>query len=1108
MTTRFNEFINLNDYSEYLPAHKKRGYRVCPVCTGKLSIDTGDGKVFTCYSSQCDRSEIRKAVLALANEKPTWENDPEQVAKREEREREGREIELARIAGLKPEIERDREWRGIIANSFLSEVHKQDMLDRGWTEEQIEISNARSSARGRMIPVQTATGLYVGAQVITKEGKRWYGYGGSNHLKETGELPLAVVYPENPRVGIVYLTESTLDKPWLCAFQQNIVTIGASNIGCNPKDLARTIQAIKDKYGWDEIDIQYVLMADGGAVTNKGVTICYQKLSNQFTELGEKLQFGWWGQVEKSGGDIDEIDTATTIRCLSSDKFFSIGRAQMEKKERVAKSEDHKERQTAADLELWGTLTKLNHVPDDRRCEKFLAALPLPQSGKFMFISSGCGTGKTHQLKPSIDNWLRAYPKARILDIVHRNSIKDGHQRRLGIPEYKTGYGQNEAALNYNQKICVCLDSLLKLSIEDIPKNSLVVLDECEATLNHVTKGGTLGGNTAKVQAHLTAIIDRVLATGGAVVMLEDKLTSLAIDGYLKLTGHRYQHELIVNTYEKFNCNISIGGGSFKSFLALIVDRAKLGEKIFIPTTSQKFGEALQRLLIERLPHLADLIVRTDAKTVPDLHELLLDPNKWLAANRTVILIASPTVESGFSIDLNCFDRRMAYFVNLDTRAHIQLFHRWRSNADTDIFIKEMGAEASSISRCPHKLLKVRSQVANTTALAQGFGKIKNNRIGDVWNELDAQFTARTALSTKHLSDYLEAELVSRGHRVTKVDWQKEHLQITAKLRSQSLESECVSTLAGRFKVIKEEIEVEENEILDRADGEALTVEQATAILHSSGVTFEKKQQAKKCLLHRDFSKTELTEEFLMAAVTKNRGRYRRECELAWLVGYPELASHIDREVFASLLQSPHLLYSKTPKQRQKVDLFANIMPWIDKLIEQGEYQEGDELVLNIQADAIKKAYGFWAVTSLVVQPESIDLLGKRQNTAIATLNKILKKLGYQISSRRVGPRGAQVTVYSVVNADCPHRATMYAAMQLKHQKFLSGDQSSADTSVETVSNHQSISLETVTTNVITSPQVGDRLYIIGEWVTVERLDGEYAVGITDAGDYSCWSVA
>lgn len=324
MTTSSKDHINLNDYLEYLPAHKRKGYQVCPVCDGKLAIDPRNGKKFTCYSSDCDRGDIRRKVLELAGESQDWQDRPDRVAKREERDRKEREAKADRIAGLITEDRRDRQWQGIIANSFLSDRHKQDMLDRGWTPEQIEKSNARSSARGRIIPIQTASGLYVGAQVITAKGKRWY-TAGANRLRETDELPLTVVYPKNPIEGFIAITESVCDKPHRCADLLNMVTIGSSNIGSQPLDLKRSIATIKERMGWNTVIL--VLMPDGGAVSNLAVMANYRKLNQQLTKLRQTSLVGWWGQVEKGNTDIDEIDPATPIQRISFAEFEAIARS-------------------------------------------------------------------------------------------------------------------------------------------------------------------------------------------------------------------------------------------------------------------------------------------------------------------------------------------------------------------------------------------------------------------------------------------------------------------------------------------------------------------------------------------------------------------------------------------------------------------------------------------------------------------------------------------------------------------------------------------------------------------------------------------------------------
>jgi hypothetical protein len=317
--------LNLNDYLDYLPHHHKRGYRECPVCNGKLSISRGNGEKFTCYAG-CSHSEIRKAVLALTGgNTPNSEWEAAQAARTAKLE-EKLEAERDRIAALRTESERDRDWKNIIAGSFLSNRHNRDMLARGWTVEQIERSKVRSLRGGRVIPVLNYLGLMVGGQIILGkgEGKPWYGAIDTNKLKETGEIPLTVIYPDKPKAGFIAHTESTGDKPWLCAYNQDMVTIGSSIIGSQPNDLKRSIEGIKTKLGWDVIT--HVLMADAGAVTDKMVMTRYRHLNRQ---LQGQLLVGWWRQIDKTDGDIDGIDLTTTkIEYISFAQFEEISKQQ------------------------------------------------------------------------------------------------------------------------------------------------------------------------------------------------------------------------------------------------------------------------------------------------------------------------------------------------------------------------------------------------------------------------------------------------------------------------------------------------------------------------------------------------------------------------------------------------------------------------------------------------------------------------------------------------------------------------------------------------------------------------------------------------------------
>ena len=336
-------YLNLNDYSTHLQPYQNAGVYAraaknlfeCPSCGGKLSINRSNGEKFTCYNCG-DRAAIRKAVLALAGD-DNHTRDEYWEQKRQEQAAQRAEADRIKTDRLKTSAAKHQNWTSIVERGLLTDKHRQDMLDRGYTPELIEKSQARSTTRhsgGRVIPVLDYRGLMVGGQVIQGKGKGkpWYGAGGTNQLKETGEIPLTVIYPDQPTgiivtdksAGFIAYVESTGDKPWLCAHNQNMVTIGSSIIGSQPKDLERTVEGIKADFGWD--DVIHVLMADAGSVLNKQVMACYRNLNRQ---LHGQLLVGYWGQIHKGDRDIDEIDLTTTkIEYISFAQFEEIAKQQ------------------------------------------------------------------------------------------------------------------------------------------------------------------------------------------------------------------------------------------------------------------------------------------------------------------------------------------------------------------------------------------------------------------------------------------------------------------------------------------------------------------------------------------------------------------------------------------------------------------------------------------------------------------------------------------------------------------------------------------------------------------------------------------------------------
>lgn len=826
-----------------------------------------------------------------------------------------------------------------------------------------------------------------------------------------GELPIQVpVALDNTKE--VWAIEGTL-KPYLTAHRHDLPVIGASSglFRSAPEQVAAALAGIN----------QVTIAIDAGDITNPARVKHWRLEVDFFQNLGMEVRIAWWDQKTKADDDIDELppEKIWDIEYLEPETWFQMADLAARK---------------AADITLFHKLSSLTITPTEQRQEPDLAPLPMPRPGHFLFVNSPCGTGKTRELKPLIDNWLRVHPAGRSIMIGYRNALLDNAGERLNFPSYRTDCGWDNVAIDSYDRLRICLDSLLRLKLDSIPPNTLVIFDEVEAILAHATLGGTLGNNAPAVQVHLVAIIQKVLSTGGAVIGLEDNLTDLSLNGLQDLTQRQFPIELITNSYERFNWNVSIGNATIGVKIGLILDRLATGETVIVPTTSQNFGETLERIVLNRLPELAGKVVRLDSKTAPELPELMKDPDGWLTAHHIRLLIVSPTAESGFSIQKYHFDRDMGNIANLNTRAHIQILSRDRSDAPRDIFVGAKGAEAGkNRGQDPVKLVKMRASIANQTSLQLGNGKIAQTPEGAIWNRLDAEFSARDALSAKYQSEFLESELLRRGHQVQQVDWQEVRSGILPP--SQQIPNE---ELKFQYKEVKQQIQIEENNILWRADGRAISPEDARRILHSSGTTFEQRQQAIKSLLHQDLPGVDLSEEFLMKAITQDRGAYRRACELTFLLDKPQLATHLDREIFMAQSKQPHILYRRVPKHRQQVDLLAPIANLLMDLANGREYQENDLTVMALYKFALEHSYLFWVLFGITIKETQVDSIGRRKNTMIAMVNKILKKAGYETQSvKRVGCREDRVRIYQVINSDCEHRQTIYEALSLKYAEQL-----------------------------------------------------------------------
>jgi hypothetical protein len=113
-----------------------------------------------------------------------------------------------------------------------------------------------------------------------------------------GELPLGLYGV--PQVGVLEVAESYL-KPALGQARYGGGWLGMA--GGQWANAPKQLKAILEAHGITQI----VLNADGGAIHNPNVMRQYRALATLLNKSGISLKVRWWGQIEKSHGDVDEI---------------------------------------------------------------------------------------------------------------------------------------------------------------------------------------------------------------------------------------------------------------------------------------------------------------------------------------------------------------------------------------------------------------------------------------------------------------------------------------------------------------------------------------------------------------------------------------------------------------------------------------------------------------------------------------------------------------------------------------------------------------------------------------------------------------------------------
>jgi hypothetical protein len=255
--------------------------------------------------------------------------------------------------------ERHEQYTRLLSDLTLHPDDRADLVRRGFTHQQIELSGVKSvecyqqlqnqfstllpgiSPNGRnliikhggyLCPVRDADGFIVACQVRLRalpDGEsnryRWLSSKAQTlHLfpegcKPEGELPLAVFRTQGKPEGIA-LAEGTGAKPFLVSQRLGLLTIGAAGgqWASSPELFRSTLEKVALEVAGKVINI----FPDAGDVLNQSVMSRWQRVIALLEEWGWSVEVGWWGQADKSCNDIDELTDYSQVEYISPTEFL------------------------------------------------------------------------------------------------------------------------------------------------------------------------------------------------------------------------------------------------------------------------------------------------------------------------------------------------------------------------------------------------------------------------------------------------------------------------------------------------------------------------------------------------------------------------------------------------------------------------------------------------------------------------------------------------------------------------------------------------------------------------------------------------------------------
>lgn len=558
-----------------IPSDRNNPCPICETTSGKCRQGREDEKYWQCMIyADARQGEFHSGYKCIGHTRDQlwaqfrldnsqeWSEQQHQEWQRENERRRNekvRENDERRRRSLSA-AQRHEQYSQLLSELTLHPEDRADLVRRGFTHKQIELSGFKSIQRyqqlrsrysellpgisrgdrliianeGYLCPVRNADGLIVACQVRlrslpTTETNRYRWLSGGDktlHLfpegcKSEGEFPLAVFRPQDKPEGIG-LVEGTGAKPFLVSQRLNLFTLGAAGgqWPSSPELFRQTLEKAALEVKGKSIKI----FPDAGDTLNPSVMIRWQRVISLLEEWGWSVAIGWWGQLDKSHQEVDELTDYSTIKYISPSEFWNIAHGSSTKP--LAENTTQKKGFTPE----W----KVKARAAWRKNRQFFA--DIKESSKWCdfarrgantiaFFKAGLGRGKTTRLRAWVQEWKRLEDVS-FLCLGYRNTLLlqlCGDKKGLGFYHLHEHSGMTMKAAT-DEGIALCVDSLWRFSPEDFD-GKIIILDEVKSVVKHL-----LHSSTVKNRDKIISLFGEAIRRARQVICLDGLMADWVVD--------------------------------------------------------------------------------------------------------------------------------------------------------------------------------------------------------------------------------------------------------------------------------------------------------------------------------------------------------------------------------------------------------------------------------------------------------------------------------------------------------------------------------------------------------------------------------------------------